>query len=169
MGELNFRLAVPEDKAAALKIYSEASGRLHQFGVDQWQNNYPNEQTFMQDIAFGELYAAEEDGKVCAVVTISLRPEPTYREIDGEWNSDDSYAVVHRIAVAGEHCRNGIAGRVMEFAYKTAAAKGAKYMRIDTHKDNLPMRALLKGQGFKLCGVIWLENGDERIAFDRAL
>ena len=39
-------------------------------------------------------------------------------------------------------------------------------MRIDTHEDNKPMQGALKKFGFRECGVIHLERGAERIAFD---
>ena len=40
------------------------------------------------------------------------------------------------------------------------------YVRIDTHEDNKPMQGALKKFGFRECGVIHLERGAERIAFD---
>ena len=41
-----------------------------------------------------------------------------------------------------------------------------QYVRIDTHEDNKPMQGALKKFGFRECGVIHLERGAERIAFD---
>ena len=36
-------------------------------------------------------------------------------------------------------------------------------IRIDTHRDNKPMRHLLEKYGFTYCGIIYLLNGDERL------
>jgi len=41
-------------------------------------------------------------------------------------------------------------------------------VRIDTHRDNAAMLKLLESMGFKFCGVVWLENGDERLAYQKA-
>ena len=40
--------------------------------------------------------------------------------------------------------------------------------QIDTHKDNIPMQRVLLRNGFVYCGIIHLENGDERIAYQKA-
>ena len=41
-------------------------------------------------------------------------------------------------------------------------------IRIDTHRDNTIMRHCLLKAGFAYCGIIYLANGDERLAFHRA-
>ena len=39
------------------------------------------------------------------------------------------------------------------------------YLRIDTHKNNLPMQKVIESFGFKRCGIITVRGG-ERIAYD---
>ena len=41
-------------------------------------------------------------------------------------------------------------------------------LKIDTHRDNIPMQKVLKRNGFCYCGIIYLESGDERLAFQKA-
>jgi hypothetical protein len=38
-------------------------------------------------------------------------------------------------------------------------------IRIDTHRDNKIMRHLVEKHGFAYCGIIYLDNGDERLAY----
>ena len=38
-------------------------------------------------------------------------------------------------------------------------------IRIDTHRDNKVMQNILQKLGFTCCGVIYLENGAERLAY----
>ena len=40
-------------------------------------------------------------------------------------------------------------------------------IRIDTHKDNIPMQRALERLAFRYCGVIHLANGDPRVAFQK--
>ena len=40
-------------------------------------------------------------------------------------------------------------------------------IRIDTHKDNQIMQHNIKKHGFVYCGIIYLANGDERLAYQR--
>lgn len=42
-----------------------------------------------------------------------------------------------------------------------------QYMLEHTHRDNKPMQHVVEQNGFKYCGIIHLENGDERLAYQR--
>lgn len=42
-------------------------------------------------------------------------------------------------------------------------------MRADTHKDNETMQSLLLKNGYEYCGIIFVEDGTERLAFEKAL
>ena len=46
-------------------------------------------------------------------------------------------------------------------------SKGIKNIRVDTHKDNKSMQGLLLKNNYKYCGVIYLEDGSKRIAFEK--
>ena len=51
-----------------------------------------------------------------------------------------------------------------------AALRSAKirygHLRIDTHKDNIPMQKALEKNGFGRCGMIYTDDGSQRIAYD---
>ena len=38
---------------------------------------------------------------------------------------------------------------------------------MDTHEDNISMQRLLEKNNFKYCGIIYLEDGNKRIAFEK--
>ena len=44
-----------------------------------------------------------------------------------------------------------------------------KSLKVDTHRGNIGMQNLLKKIGYSYCGVITLESGDERLAFEKIL
>jgi RimJ/RimL family protein N-acetyltransferase len=79
---------------------------------------------------------------------------------DGAWVNDKPYGVIHRIASAGY--RKGIASFCMAHCFRLCGN-----LKIDTHKDNHPMQNALAKNGFVRCGIIYLQNGDERIAFQK--
>jgi RimJ/RimL family protein N-acetyltransferase len=54
--------------------------------------------------------------------------------------------------------------QVLEYAFSLTDT-----IRIDTHQDNRTMRALLQKYGFTYCGIILLENGDPRLAYQRTM
>ena len=38
-------------------------------------------------------------------------------------------------------------------------------LRVDTHRDNKVMQHILTKYGFQRCGIIYVKNGTERIAY----
>ena len=87
-------------------------------------------------------------------------PEPTYDVIDGAWLTDEPYGVIHRMASYPEV--HGIFSTVINYA-----ASHFAHLRIDTHRDNRIMQHLIEKHGFTYCGIIWLEDGTERLAYER--
>lgn len=45
--------------------------------------------------------------------------------------------------------------------------KEVPYLRADTHFDNHTMQHLLEKNGFERRGIIYLKNGDPRIAYQK--
>lgn len=124
----------------------------------QWADDYPSPGLLGTDIAKRQLYVLEEGGAVHAVFVLAHGPDPTYLRIDGQWLSDKPYMVIHRIASDGV-CR-GVLAEAVRFAEERTGS-----LRIDTHENNRIMRQLLSEHGFAYCGIIYLENGEERLAF----
>jgi len=87
-------------------------------------------------------------------------PEPTYNVIDGAWLTDEPYGVIHRMASYPD--AHGVFVAIMDFA-----AARYPHLRIDTHRDNRIMRHLIEKHGFTYCGIIWLTDGTERLAYER--
>jgi ribosomal protein S18 acetylase RimI-like enzyme len=71
------------------------------------------------------------------------------------------------LAVAQSDKRRGVASFLLDNFEGICLDKGINWLRADTHKDNLPMQGLLNKHGFKRVGVIYLENGAQRIAFEK--
>ena len=44
---------------------------------------------------------------------------------------------------------------------------GRDSVRIDTHRGNAPMRAMLERNGYLMCGSVYLENGEHRVAYEK--
>ena len=157
------RHATYADVDAAAKIYESAKAFMKASGnPNQWTGEYPNGYDVELGIGNGTSYVCEDDGEVVATFHFEANADdPTYHKIyDGEWKNDKPYGVIHRIAV--KYHGRGIA----EFCYDECF-NIIPNLKIDTHRDNLPMQRSLTRCGFEYCGVIFLENGEERIAFQR--
>lgn len=167
---IRFRPTLPEDIDRIMELVTAAQAWFRHQGIDQWQDGYPTPEIFEQDRLSGNSYAGEVNGQVVVTGCLSLQGEPTYREIfEGTWLNEAPYAVVHRLVVAPEWKGQGLAGRFLEFCYAESLRRGVTEMRIDTHRQNLPMQQLLARHGFRYCGRIVLESGADRDAYQRHL
>lgn len=165
------RKASMEDWEEIRKIYAGARRFMAEHGnAGQWGTDHPREELLLDNIAQGKLYVCMEkdicpedtESRIGAVFYYAAEEDPTYRIIeDGEWLNDKPYAVVHRIASAG--IVKGAASFCLDWAFRQTGN-----LRIDTHKDNIPMQKLLHKNGFSRCGKIYLENGESRMAFQKA-
>ena len=158
------------DVNSVMKIISQSQDYFKLKGIDQWQNNYPNENTIIEDINNGYSYVLEKDNKIIATLALSFNGEVTYNKIyQGEWLSNEEYAVIHRIAVDNDLKGNGISSYLIECIKKIALDLNVHSKKVETHEDNISMQRLLEKNDFKYCGIIYLEDGNKRIAFEKLI
>ena len=149
---------------AIMQIYDNARRFMRDSGNPlQWGKVYPPKELLLSDIENKCLYTVCENNEILAVFFFAIGDDPTYAKIyDGEWKNDLPYGVIHRIAVGENAHGKGVSALCFNFAFEKS-----NNVKIDTHKDNIPMQKALVKNGFEYCGVIKLENGDERIAFQK--
>jgi len=147
------------------EIFADAKKKMRAAGnMRQWTGSYPDDKLLRSDIERGFSYIIEEYGAPVATFVLAICDDPTYKVIyEGEWLDDEKpYGTIHRIASKeGVH---GIMKQALDFAYSKI-----DNIRVDTHRDNLPMRNMLTNNGFTYCGIIYLANGDERLAYQKLL
>lgn len=147
-----------EQVYAAARTYMAASGNPHQWG----DSGYPHRDLLEEDIEKKRLYVIEENGAVHAVFAFMLGDDPTYAYIeDGQWPNSKPYGTVHRIASDGQI--KGMFTKAFDYC-----CSQIDEIRIDTHHDNKTMQHVVTKHGFVRCGIIYLENGDPRIAYQYA-
>lgn len=145
-----------------MAIYERARQFMEDHGnPTQWASTYPSKDMIMEDTEKGFMYVCMAGEKVEAVFYYREGEEEDYARIyEGEWLDDKPYGVVHRIASAGTV--KGAGSFCLAWAYDQC-----KNIRIDTHRDNVVMQNLLKKNGFEYCGIIYIRNGEERLAYQK--
>ena len=159
-----------EEINKVLKIIDEAKETLKKNNINQWQNGYPNEDVILNDIKNSESYVLYHDGEIIGTTALSFNGEKTYDKIyEGKWLSNGAYAVIHRIAVVKIEGLKGIGTEILKKSEEICLSKGIRNIKIDTHKDNKAMQGLLLKNNYEYCGVIYLEDGSKRIAFEKEI
>ena len=143
-------------------LYARARAFMREHGNGgQWGDHYPSRALLLEDIARERLYLMKDGDELLGAFVFFVGEEPAYRAIDGKWLTDRAqYGVIHRVASAG---RGSFLRRVVEFC-----GARAEDLRIDTHRDNAPMRGALEKLGFVPCGTVIVDDGTERIAYEKS-
>lgn len=165
---MQIRKAIPADADSIMHIFRQAQARLHTQGVNQWQNGYPNPEIVDRDIASGNSLVCVTKSLICAAFVLSFDYEDTYDNIfEGQWLSTGQYGVIHRMAIGDAYKGQGIGTEMISHAEQICLSRGTRSIKVDTHRDNIPMQNLLGRNQFRQCGIIYLEDGQERMAFEK--
>lgn len=160
------------DIPAIMKIIEDAQRYLASLNINQWQDGYPNKEQISLDIKNNDSYiVVDNSGKIIGTTVFTTKTEHTYNKIEGEWLTQENakYGVIHRLAVDDDFRKVGLAKFVFEQCESNLKQQGIKSMRIDTHRDNKGMQGLITKLGYSYCGVIFLESGAERLAYEKLL
>lgn len=170
MAEIYLRRAQLQDLPAIMKIIDDAKELLKKNGSPQWQNGYPNQENFTQDIAMQTNWILINDNKVVATATLQLTPEPTYRNItQGQWQQpDEPYATIHRVAISSNYRGQGLSKLLFSNLLTVGQMQGIKNFRVDTHRSNKAMQHIAENFNFKKRGIIKVndQNDPERLAYE---
>ncbi|MBQ4087106.1 MAG: N-acetyltransferase [Clostridia bacterium] len=155
------RQAKKEEIDKILHIYDVAKAFMRaNKNPTQWNDGYPEKELLLADMEKDELFVLDEGKGICACFALIGGIDPTYGYIeDGSWMSDSDYGTIHRIASDGT--ASGVFQKAVSFARETY-----DHIRVDTHKDNHPMQHVILKEGFSYRGIIYLENGDPRLAYE---
>ncbi len=159
---MKIRMAEKQDVGRLREIFD--IGREYQRthgNPTQWEKGYPSETLILKEIETGVCYVVEEEGRIVAAFSLIPGEDKTYEVIEkGSWKSDTPYATIHRMASDGTV--KGVGAFVFEWC-----GKKERHLRADTHKDNLTTQHVLQKAGFEYCGIIHIEDGTERLAYEK--
>jgi len=160
---MHIRKAKTEEIDLIMAVFEAAKRFMRQTGNDkQWIDGYPSKELILDNIRVGGLYVClSDDEEIVGVFYYKVENDKTYEKIyDGEWLNDKPYGVVHRIASNGK--QKGIGDASLQWSLEQCGN-----VRVDTHRDNKVMQDVLIRNGFHRCGIIFVANGTERIAFQK--
>ena len=168
------RKATEDDLPRIMELIECGRQKMRAVGnMDQWTDGNPRQEVIQHDIELGNSYLVEEDGVSVATFAFIKGPDVTYNRIyEGQWldepkggmqsGRESEYWVVHRMASVPEV--KGIFKTVLDYCFTRTTN-----IRIDTHRQNIIMRSALEKYGFSYCGIIYLLDGAERLAYQRCI
>lgn len=162
---MEIRKAKMEDLEEMMQLFCEARQFMRENGnPNQWGTTWPPKEQIISDIERGCSYLCVDEGRVVGTFYFALEVEHDYDVIyDGAWLNEEPYAVMHRVASPGR--KKGAATFCVNWCLERCGGN----LKIDTHRDNIPMQHMLEKNGFTRCGIIHLQDGDERIAYQKCV
>lgn len=157
---LKIRDASINDIDTIMKIYINAQNYMINSGnPTQWGHFYPTIGMIEKDIKSGLSKVIYDEDGIHGVFALLEDEEPTYQKIEGgNWLNNEPYVTLHRLS--GDGVTHGIFKCASDYCKSVSAN-----VRIDTHADNKTMQRLILENDFILCGIIHVEDGTERIAY----
>lgn len=161
-------MAEKEDVGLCYEIINSGRCFQQEQGFMQWTNEYPDQATIREDILSKKGFVIKVDGTIAGYMCIDFEGEPAYEDIDGKWQAEDRYAVVHRMSFLQQYRGIGLADITWRLIEDYCRKNRIFYIRVDTDASNKRMQHILEKNGFKQCGVIVFRESD-KLAYDKVL
>lgn len=162
------RSAELTDLEQIMAIIHDTIIEMRTYHNTQWDETYPQEKDFINDIREGNLYVSERDRQIVAVVCVNKVEPDEYERLN--WTSKNKAMVLHRMAVGSRHRRQGIGKELMKFAEDLARQSNIAYLKTDTNSINEKMNALFIRYGYTMIGKMsFLGKETPFYAYEKAL
>lgn len=149
---LIMRLAVMDDLPRLLEIKADAVAYMTSQNNDQWNEDYPTVEGYMDFIESGYMHVLEEEGVIIGMVGLVDEQDEEYKTMP--WSSTGKELVVHRLAIAKEVYGRGYAKFLLSYAIDVAKKTNVAIIKLDTYTKNKTAQKLFLDMGFTYVGDI---------------
>ena len=148
-------------------IIEQAKEYFTQKEFFQWNKEYPNKDTIKNDIDKNNSFIVLLDNNIVGTFSLIVGEDMCYKNICGNWISNDLYATIHRLAIHNHYKRKGISHKIIKYCENFCIDNNIKTLRIDTHSLNKPMINFIEKNNFQYCGIIQTRGLSNRVAYEK--
>lgn len=151
------------------KMAEDAKLFMKKNNLKQWDENYPCNIDFIEQSNEGVGYCIlSDDDEIVGYFSLKFGTEKNYlKTYKDNFKYTGPYATIHTAMMSKDFRGKGFSKYIFKFSEKLALDNGTKYLRIDTHKDNIPMRKIIENSGFTYSAIIKVDDGTDRLAFEK--
>lgn len=153
------RLATLQDIPRILEIKNLAIDTMHQNKIFQWDDSYPTQDIFEQDILRKEFYVLEEHNHIMGFCCINNTHAPEHKQLN--WSTPGDAYMVHRLAIDPNAGGKGFASLFLAFAEQLAKSNNVFSMRINTFSHNYLAQKLFIKNGYSYVGEMIIPRKTE--------
>ncbi len=147
------RKATLKDIDSILILTKDCAQFMISKGIYQWNDVYPDQDAFENDLKREELYVLEHENVIIGCVVISIYVDEEYRPV--KWltpNNNNIY--IHRLAVHPNYQKQGFAQQLMTFAEDYAKTNNHLSVRLDTFSQNKRNQNFYEQRGYQRLEII---------------
>jgi GNAT superfamily N-acetyltransferase len=162
-GHITVRPARPDELDTVAELWEEASRWLGSRGIDQWQYP-PHRETIARNIAAGECWLVEEEGRVIGTITVDACADEEF------WHPEDDpddALYLHRMVTTREVAGREIGSALLDWASRRAASLGKRWVRLDAWRSNADLHRYYVQQGFHHVRTVDLPHRQSGALFQR--
>ena len=154
------RLATYNDIDALLLITKACAAYMIKNAIYQWNETYPNQKAFEQDVKRKELYVLKNHNKLIGCIVISTKMDAEYKSV--KWlTSNNKNIYIHRLAIHPNQQGKGYAQKLMDFAESFAINNNYTSIRLDTFSQNTRNQKFYELRGYKKLGNVYFPKQSE--------
>lgn len=114
-----------------------------------WDEYYPGEGNFTEDVTHNALYVLRSGGRIVAAMSAGFPCEMADFKL---WSGSDSPCEIARVAVHPDCQRRGLGGKLMRLTLAVMRGKRHDAARMTVSPGNPAARRLYEKSGFAYCG-----------------
>ena len=116
------RAGVFADIDSILEITKSCANHMKNQGIFQWNEHYPNKESFIKDEENKELYVYCIEEQIVSCISLCNKMDQEY--ITVKWNTENGNNLyVHRLAVHPNFQKKGVGKSLMDYAESFAKKK----------------------------------------------
>ena len=155
------RKAIKNDLHRIIEITKACAVYMISNNIFQWNEHYPNIETFENDALNKNLYVLEINKKLIGCLVISHEMDEFYMKV--KWQTPNHNNIyLHRLAVDPSYQKKGYAKQLMNFSFEYAKVNSIKSIRLDTFSGNPFNNIFYSNLGFKKLGKIYFRKQSDK-------
>ncbi len=161
------KLLKTTDLMEILDLFHYSVKEMINSGIDQWDEEYPNEDIINNDLINSNGYGFYIDGKIVSYMAINELYDVEYNDINWKYDHNKSL-VMHRLTVHPQYYKRGIAKNMLLFLENYIVESGHTGVRLDTFSKNPGAISLYRKFQYLEAGYVNFRKG-KFIVFEKSM
>jgi len=143
-----------QDITLIMNLIKDSIKDMEAKGIYQWNEYYPTQAIFENDINNENLYLIKKDNECLGVIVFDEEQPLEYKEIN--WLTEDKKVlVIHRLAVNYKYQNQGLGRQLLDLVENIAVENRYNSIRLDAYSGNPRALKIYEDKGYQKVGQLF--------------